>query len=66
MHFEVVLQDTQENQDTGSQFWMRQTNSPELLEMGTTPDLVINKISLKIQLQTQYKNNFFWSVLALV
>ena len=45
MHLEVVLQGTQANESTGSQFWRGQTKSPEQLEMGTTPDLTINKVS---------------------
>ena len=67
MHLEVVLQGTQANESTGSQFWRGQTKSPELLEMGTTPDLTINKVSsfnlsnskISIPLKIKTKNNFF-------
>ena len=45
MHLEVVLQGTQANESTGSQFWRGQTKSSELLEMDTTPHLTINKVS---------------------
>ena len=46
LHLHVVLQGTQANKSTGSQFWRGQTKSSELLEMGTTPELTINKVSL--------------------
>ena len=39
LHLEVVLQGTQANESTSSQFWKGQTKSSELLEMDTTPDL---------------------------
>ena len=45
LHLEVVLQGTEANEGTGSQFWRGQTRSSELLEMGTALALTINKLS---------------------
>ena len=45
LHLEVVLQDTQANDSTDSQFWRGQTKSSKLLEMDTTTNLTINKVS---------------------
>ena len=45
LHLEVVLQGTQANERTGSQFLKGQTKSSELLEMDTKPDLTIKKVS---------------------
>ena len=42
---QVVLQKAQVNESIGSQFWKGQTKSYGLLELGTTQELAIDRVS---------------------
>ena len=44
-HSPAALERALANESTGSQFSRGQTKCSELLEMGKTPDLTINKVS---------------------